>query len=207
MKKLIHLSTFLLAGWLAVPTYANIDALNWQLKKSDPHIDVYSAKVPGSRHKAILSVTTIKASPMDIIQILRNPTSCTQWVYRCKSSYKHQTINAQEEYIYTSTKMPFPLKDRDILAHISWTIDPKTEVITATGVATSDIVKARKSYKRIVDANMIWEIIPLSDSETQIRNYGHIDPAGNIPAWLSNSMSVNIPFTTLSKLRHLLEDS
>jgi hypothetical protein len=184
-----------------------IDQLSWQPQKTTKNIQIYSAKVPNSRHKAILSVTTVNAKPQEIVQLLRNTDICAQWIYRCKHSRQFRAITPQEDYIYTTTNMPFPVKNRDILAHIVWEKDPKTRTITATGTATMDALAPQKGFIRIKEAKMIWEITPLSNGDTQIRNYGHINPAGAIPVWLSNRLSTNVPFKTLSGLRQVLGES
>ena len=100
--------------------------------------------------------------------------------------------------------MPFPAKDRDILAHIKWEEDPNTRVITVTGTATTGVLAKNKRQIRIEEAQMIWELTPLENGHTQVRNFAHINPAGGIPSWLSNSLSIEAPFETMAGLRKML---
>ncbi len=182
-----------------------IDTLDWQIKKESHDIEVYSSKVPNSNHRAVLSVAIIDSLPQQIVKLLQDTSTCTQWVYQCKSSSLYQSISDKESYIHTSINMPFPVNNRDILAHIQWEENTAKNMITATSMATTGILNPLKNYTRIEKATMIWEITQLGNGKTQIRNYGHIDPAGAIPTWLSNQLSIKAPFETLLGLKKLLE--
>lgn len=105
--KTLFLSLTLLLSPIASAATDEIDSLEWQLKKANGNIKVLSAEVPDSPYRAYLATTVIDANTDDLIEII----------------------------IYTSSRMPFPLKDRDTLA-------PKEGNI------------------RIVNATVIWELTP-----------------------------------------------
>lgn len=192
-----------LSAYASSPSQIINDA-EWTLKKSADGVKVYASTIANSKHKAVLATTTVEASPQQVINLIRDTQTCTQWVYRCKSSKIYKAVNAQEEYIYTSIRMPFPFSNRDILAHIKWTTNPDTHVTVSTGIATKGILKKQRHHSRIENATMIWEITPQDNGQTTIRSYGHIDPAGEMPTWLSNRFSSKAPLNTMIKLRKLL---
>lgn len=105
--KTLFLSLTLLLSPIASAASDEIDSLEWLLKKANGNIKVLSAEVPDSPYRAYLATTVIDANTDDLIEII----------------------------IYTSSRMPFPLKDRDTLA-------PKEGNI------------------RIVNATVIWELTP-----------------------------------------------
>ena len=191
----------------AINVWANntIDSLDWRLQKAQSGIAVYSAKVPDSEYKAILATVTIQADIDELVAFVRDPEQCTRWVYRCKQSYRYDSLDAQQEYIYTSSNMPFPVKNRDVLALIKWQKDPVTNTVTSTGTATEDILEEDEGHVRITDATVIWEFTPVDGGEVNIRSYTHLDPAGGIPAWLNNTLAVDMPLKTLSRLKKVLE--
>lgn len=203
MKAMI--GTLLLLSTMNTWANTTIDQLDWRLNKAESGIEVYSAKAPSSSHKAVLAITTISADMDTLVGIIRNPKQCKQWVYRCKQSYLYESTNAQEDYTYTSSHMPFPVKNRDVLARIQWQKDPATQTVTATGIATQGVLEEDKNQVRITDATMIWELTPLNNGEIKIRSYAHLDPAGAIPAWVSNTLAVDIPVKTLRNLKKALQ--
>ena len=197
----------LLLSPIASAASDEIDSLEWQLKKANGNIKVLSAEVPDSPYRAYLATTVIDANTDDLIEIIRNPATCSDWVYRCGQSYRYSQESPNTDLIYTSSRMPFPLKDRDTLARITWHEDPDTKVVTAIGVATSNILAPKEGNIRIVNATVIWELTPTVNGTTQVRTFGHADPGGELPVWITNQMSTEVPVKTLNGLKELAEAS
>lgn len=203
MKTLVIALTLILSQ-LAIADTLEIDSLDWQLKKERDDIKVLSAEVPDSSHLAYLAVTVINADTDELVQIIRDPATCAKWVYRCGQSYRYGQEDPNTDLVYTSSKMPFPLKDRDTLARITWNEDPQTKVVTAIGEATSNILEPKKKHVRIENATVIWELTPLADGTTRVRTFGHADPGGELPVWLTNQLSTEVPVDTLNGLKKLV---
>ena len=205
------MKTLLLALALFISHFAHavteIDTLNWQLNKEKGGIKVMSADVPESPHRAYLAITVINANTSDLVNIIRNPATCSEWVYRCGQSYRYGQETPNIDLVYTSSKMPFPMKDRDTLARITWQEDPNTKVIKAVGVATTDILEPKKKHIRIVNATVIWELTPQNDGTTLVRTFGHADPGGELPTWLTNQLSTEVPVKTLNGLKKLVAEN
>lgn len=205
MKKLL-LALGLLTSPMVMASSATIDNLDWKLKKETDNIQVMSADVPQSEFDAYLAVTVINASTDDLVSIIRNPSTCSEWVYRCGQSYRYDQVDPNVDLVYTSSKMPFPVKDRDTLARITWNEDPTTKVVKAVGIATSDILAPKKKHIRIENATVIWELTPLADGTTRVRTFGHADPGGELPIWLTNQMTTEVPVKTLNGLKKLVAE-
>lgn len=196
----------LLLSCFASAEAIEIDSLEWKLKQDKDGIQVLSAKVPESTFSAYLAVTVMQATTDDLVQIIRNPATCSDWVYRCGTSYRYGQENASVDLVYTSSKMPFPLQDRDTLARITWDENPATGVVTATGVATRNILAPMDGHIRIENATVIWELTPLDDGTTRVRTFGHADPGGELPGWLTNQFSTEVPVETLNGLKALVAE-
>ena len=206
MKTLIVTFSLLLSA-IASATTSEIDNLDWQLKKEKGDIKVLSAEVPQSPYRAYLAITVVKASTSELVKIIRNPATCSEWVYRCGQSYRHSQESPYVDLVYTSSDMPFPVKDRDTLARITWHTDPDTKVVKAVGVATSNILMSKENNIRIENATVIWELTPLADGATLVRTFGHADPGGELPVWLTNQMSTEVPVKTLNGLKELVAEN
>ena len=77
----------------------------------------------------------------------------------------------------------------------------------AIGVATSNILEPKKKHIRIENARVIWELTPLANGSTQVRTFGHADPGGDLPSWLINQMSTEVPVKTLNGLKKLVAEN
>lgn len=204
---------YLLLGLLLLSSYLNaqtvaIDGLPWTLEKEKAGARIYSATVPGSVHRAFLLETVFDADIASLIDILRTPGLCSQWVYRCEHSRLFEATGYPSkdnvDFIYTSTQMPFPVKDRDILAEVTWDRDPITGVVTGYGRATRNIMATSNDKIRIEDATMIWELTPLRNGKSKVRSYAHADLAGSVPVWILNLLSVEVPLKTLNGLKRII---
>lgn len=204
---------YLLLGLLLFSSYLNaqtvaIDELQWTLEKEKAGARIYSTQVPGSPHRAFLLETVIDADIASLVDILRTPGLCSQWVYRCESSRVYQATGYPSrdnvDFIYTSTQMPFPVKDRDILAEVTWDRDPITGVVTGYGRATRNIMPTTHDKIRIENATMIWELTPLRNGKSKVRSYAHADLAGSVPVWILNLLSVKVPLKTINGLKQII---
>jgi hypothetical protein len=184
----------------------NIDSLDWKLKKERDGIRVMSAKVAGSRHHAYLAETIINARIENLVDIIRNPSTCSNWVHRCKDSYQYGQEGPNIDLVYTSTEMPFPVKARDTLARITWEKDPDTQVVRAIGRSTKNILAQNNEHLRIEDATAVWELTPLPGGNTKVRSFVHADPKVKVPAWLSNKLAIDMPIKTLRGLERLASE-
>ncbi|MDY6921827.1 MAG: START domain-containing protein [Pseudomonadota bacterium] len=201
MKIWLLFITLLVSQLVSATT--QIDNLTWELKKQTQDIKVMSAKVPESPYHAYLAVTEIDAGINELVAIIRTPATCADWVYRCAESYRYGQEAPNVDLVYTSSNMPFPVRDRDTLARIRWEQDAETNTVRTIGIATQDILPRKDNLVRIEEATVIWELTPLPNGNTRVRTYGHADPGGDLPSWLINQMSTDVPVKTLNNLKKL----
>lgn len=130
--------------------------LDWQLKQEKHGIKVYTAVVKGSKYRAIQSSVLIDASLHSIVALIRDSAVCSKWADMCKNSEVHQTVSNSEYYLYTHNNLPFPIKDRDILAHVKWKIDSKDSVLSMLSSATSGVKEINPKAVRLTLAVAKW---------------------------------------------------
>lgn len=202
------------------PTY--LKDLTWQLRRDEDGIRLSTAKVAKSAYRAAAGEMKIKAPLNYLVNVIRTTELCSRWVYHCESSHRLKALNPYEDIIYTATDMPFPLKDREVVAHIQWQQNEEDLIITGIAKAiprdvSSAIIfedelaqvhskRTKKLPIRIEQADTLWELIPLADGEVLIKIFAHINPAGRVPSWMVNILSIEVPFKTLQDLRTLIAD-
>jgi hypothetical protein len=179
--------------------------LNWQLKQDKHGIRVYTAAVKGSKYRAIQSSVLIDASLHSIIALIRDSAACSKWADMCKHSEVHQNVSNSEYYVYTYNDLPFPIKDRDILAHVQWKNDPQNLVLSMLSSATSGVKEINPKAVRLTHAVAKWQFTEQSDGSVLVENIAHVEPNGPIPAWISNRLMISSPYRTLLGMRRLAE--
>ena len=178
---------------------------DWQLKKDKTGIQIFTSKVENSKYKAIRAVTEINTDMHNAIALILDLTACSEWVHLCVESKLIESVSKTENYIYTYTNAPFPIKNRDMVSHVMWQFDHNTGKVSMLSKATEGRVPQSKRAIRITNATAQWHFTTIDQTTLRVECYVHIDPAGPVPAWLSNLLLIKSPFKTIQNMRQILE--
>jgi hypothetical protein len=121
-----------------------------------------------------------------------------------KSARAVESVSDTEIYCVNDT--PFPVRERDIVAHVKWSYEQDTGKISMRSDATPARLPKKKGLVRIQHGSSEWHFTPLGDGYVKVENYAHIDPNGRIPAWLINCLIVESPHKTQGNMRRLVLD-
>ena len=194
----------LLALLALLPGLAWAEA-EWELKKDDDGIQVLTRAVDGSRFKAVRATMTVTTDLSALVALVRDTDACAEWAHLCKSAAEHEVVSETELYVYTHNDLPWPVSDRDALAHVIWAKDPATGAVTmrARAVGESDLGK-RRGIVRLTDALTSWTFRPV-EGGIRVISDAHVDPGGPLPAWITNLLLVDAPFQTMTRMRALAD--
>jgi hypothetical protein len=198
---------FVIAAFLASHAAAQVDGVeyNWKKKKDKDGIAIYTSKVPGSKYHALRGVMVVKGTASSLVSLVKDTSTCAQWVDLCREARIHNRISDTEYYVYSYNDIPFPVADRDVIAKTVWSQDPDSLKITMSAYPKPDIVPKTKAV-RITEALSQWHFTPRSDGTTLVENFAHINPNGPTPAWLTNRLLVSSPYKTLKNMRAMIEE-
>lgn len=175
---------------------------DWEIKKDQDGIQIYTRSVAGSRFKAVRSVMMSDFRLASVVALIRDNSACTRWADLCKESRVLEEISETESLAYNLNDIPWPVKDRDAITRVVWEADAQTGAVRMTATAIeSDLVPASKKAVRLKNAVTKWILTPQEDGRLEIANEGHIDPSGPTPAWMTNLLLVDSPFKTMKSLR------
>ena len=172
---------------------------HWTPSKQRDGISSYTRDVDNSKYKAVKGVTTLPVSTARLFAAINDAPACPEWADTCKESYVQQAVSAHEFFIYTLNDLPWPVKDRDVLAHVTWSQTSEGAVVMHSR-AVNNKVAVEKGVVRIELATAQWRFLPLADDSTEASFEIHMDPNGSIPSWLLNRLILNSPFSTFDNL-------
>lgn len=178
--------------------------LDWTLKRDRKGIQVFLSKVPRSKFRAVYSTMELEATTSQLAALVMDLDNCPKWASMCKSAKIIERVSDQETYVHSVNKAPFPVRDRDLVARVSWSIDPETGIVSMRSDAVPDKLDKRKGIVRVQYASSEWYFIPQGDGRVLVENYAHVDPNGKVPAWLTNLLIVESPYKTLLNMRKLV---
>lgn len=170
----------------------------WELRKDQDDIQVYTRSVDGSPYKAVRTTTILDNVTLGaLVALIEDVEACPKWADKCAESFVYERLSDTEAYVYTHNSMPFPVKDRDVLAHVNWAQDPDTFQVVMTSTAMVGIMDTKRGRLRLERANANWTFTPTDSGSVEVSNEAHIDPGSNIPSWVTNMLLVDTPFQTM----------
>jgi len=173
----------------------------WKLIKEDTGIKVFSKTVPDSKIKAIKAELILKASASQLVALLLDVNTATKWVFHTKSCVLIRKISDSELYYYSEVSLPWPLENRDFVAHIKVFQDPKTKVVTVDAPAVPGWMAAKNGIVRISHSVGLWIITPIDKERIKLEYSLQVDPGGVIPAWVVNTFAAQGPIESFKKMQ------
>jgi hypothetical protein len=197
---------FMITALIANQVVAQVKGVeyDWNIKKDQDGIAIYTSKVPGSKYHAFKSVMLVSGTASSLVSLVQDTSTCSQWVDLCTEARIHSRISETDYYVYSYNDIPFPASDRDVIARTVWTQNPDSLKITMSTYPEPDLIP-RTNAVRIQEAFSQWHFTARDDGKTLVENFGHINPNGPAPAWLTNHLLVSSPFKTLKAMRTMIE--
>ncbi len=177
----------------------------WTINKDDEGIKVYTRNMANSKVKAVKVECYLDATPSQLVAVLLDINNGDDWVYHNGPSYIIKQVSPSELYYHAMVKVPWPVHDRDFIAHIKVTQNPQTKVVTVDAPCLADMVPRQDNVVRIEDSAGKWTIVPTGDGRVKVEYTLHADPGGNIPSWLINMFVTQGPFESFKKLKVQLQ--
>lgn len=178
---------------------------NWKLDSETDGIKVYSAPVVESKVKALKVECDYNATLSQLIAVLLDVKTCTEWVYSTKSCTLLKRVSPSELYYYSEINIPWPAQNRDFVAHLTVTQNPETKVVYMDGPAVPGMVPVKKGIVRIEHSIGKWVITPVGEKRIHVSYTLQVDPGGAIPAWLVNMFAAEGPTQSFKKLKLQLQ--
>jgi len=180
--------------------------MEWKLVKEKGGVQIYSKPVVGSPINAIRAKTIVDSGLHPLASVLYDPKLRPDWDEMCSESYVYKRVSGTEYLTYNHTELPWPIKDRDIVARVIWSQEPVSLKVTMQSNATADLMPGHKDRVRVTVATETWELLPLDNGKIELTLSVHADPAGPIPVWLINRLSVESPYNMMMGIKELLEN-
>ena len=188
-------------SWLAVVTHIGLVSAaeeSWELKRDRDDIQVFTRDVAGSPYDAVRTITVVDNVRLSsLVALIVDAEACPNWADRCAESFVVEQVSELEAFVYTHNDMPFPVKDRDVVAHVLWTQEPDTLIVEMNSQAVDGKYEAVNGRLRLQEARAKWRFEPLEDGRVRVINEAHIDPGSALPGWVTNMLLVDTPFETM----------
>lgn len=178
---------------------------NWELKENKDGIKIFTRHIESSKIKAIKVECQLDATLSQVVLALMDVKNSEEWLYHTASNYIVKQISPAELYYYSLVEMPWPISNRDFIAHLKVTQDAVTKVVTIDAPCVADMVRVKPKIVRITNSKGKWVLSPLNSDQVKVVYTLHADPGGSIPAWLINLFVTQGPSQSFKKLKVYLQ--
>jgi len=193
-----------LTVFLVLSSYHTVAQNEWKLKTEKDGVKVYQKEVQDSKIKALKVICEYASTPAIILAVIMDVENGTDWIYHTKSCKLIKQVSPLELYYYSEIALPWPLENRDFVAHLTATVDKRSNVVTVHGPVVPGHVAERKGIVRIRHSKGDWVITPIEKKAIRVEYTIHVDPGGNLPAWLINMFAAEGPIQSFKKLKDML---
>lgn len=191
------------AAWVLAFCFslASAHAQEWKLRTNKNGIRVYSREVSGSKIHALKVESTFDVPASRLIAVILDIEGATEWLYSTKSCTTLKTVSPSEVYYYSEVRFPWPVSNRDFIAHLKVSQDAGTKTIHVHAENVSEMVPEKKGIVRITQSVGEWTIQPEGKDKVYVQYELRVDPAGSLPAWLVNMLSSKGPYESFLNLK------
>jgi hypothetical protein len=178
---------------------------NWELRTEKKDIKVYTRTFPDSKYKAIKVELILQTTLSRLVTVLLDIKTAPDWVYATKSAVLLKQVSPSELIYYSEVRLPWPMSNRDFIAHLITTQDPHTHVVTILGPTMNDYVPEKKDIVRVTRSEGKWILTPVDRDHIRVEYTLRTDPGGDIPAWLFNLFVTKGPLESFEHLKTQLD--
>jgi len=177
----------------------------WKLNTDKEGIKVYTGEFAGSNVKAIKVECEMDASATELVALLMDVNTSAEWVYRTKSAKIIKQVSPSEIYYYSEVNMPWPVANRDFVAHLTVNQNPATKIVEIDGPAVAGMVPQKKGIVRIDHSMGKWTIVPIDPNHIKVEYTLHTEPGGSLPAWMVNMFAAEGPMEVFKAIKVQLQ--
>lgn len=174
---------------------------SWKMIADKEGIQVFSKTIPNSKVKAVKVECELQATATQLVSLLIDLPFAPQWVSHTRSCELVRRVSASELYYYSEVALPWPLENRDFVAHVKVTQNPQTKVVAVNAPAVPGFVAEKKGIVRISHSIGQWQITPIRAGVIKVEYTLQVDPGGIVPAWLVNLLAAQGPLESFHNMK------
>jgi hypothetical protein len=179
----------------------------WKLDIDKNGIKIYTRPCDRSPINEFEGRCEIDASLYVIGMIMMDFTSYTKWVASCRDLQNLGCKDALHCTLYYVMDLPWPVTDRDAVLNASADLMLDRGRITANIQSSPDSAfSGDGKCVRLRSMEIRWVLEKITDNRTRVTFFSWAEPEGNIPAFVANMATGDMPYKTLLGLRKLAQD-
>jgi len=193
----------LLANFILLSVNTNVNT-EWKLRKEDSGVKIFTRNIAGSPFEEFRGVVIIQnTSVTGVLDVIMDVKNYPQNFPNCSSAQVLVQKSKYDDIHYITIDTPWPVSPRDAIYEASTSFSSDGKRAQVKLVPRGDFKAESKEFIRVHNGTGFWDLEEIAPNTVQVVYQFHADPAGEIPAWIANSVIVMNPLKTLESLRSL----
>ena len=186
---------------LGMPAQAFAGA-KWTTLTKEAGITVTTRREKKRQFPTFRGTGRVKADMWSIIAVIQDADKHTQWLHECSDSSMLKRVDDTTQIVYNRIDAPWPVKDREVILRgkIDF-IDPQREIKIRFRAIKSKLKAPTADVIRMPVLEGHWYLVAMGPDKTLVEYQVNADPGGELPDWLIEQSSKDLPLHTLKKLR------
>lgn len=159
----------------------------WKKTISKDGVTVYKRTIKGSPVIEMKGTAVVNHNIKDILAVVLDYQNYKKWQPNLIEFERIKAIGSREFIDYAAFKLPWPISDRDLIAHTKIKTKSKTKVQVKIREMSHPGKPESEEYVRIKMARAQWNLQSIkSGRATKLQFISRADPSGYIPLWIIN---------------------
>ena len=172
----------------------------WEMQKENAHTRVFSRAVKGSPLREIKGTTQVDTGLKQLITFLQDPDINEEWVPYSGGAAILEQAPSLQTHVHFVMNASWPFQKRDAVALFTL-FQPEENKVRISIDSKPHKLPPIKGVVRILEYRGYWLLTAVSSKKTEVEYQNYVEPGGNVPAWLANSVAVKTTFQALENLR------
>ncbi len=174
----------------------------WETITKESGVTVTNRREKNRQFPTFRGTGRVKGNIYDVLATIQDADRNKEWMHQCVGSNLLKQVDDKTRIVYNRTDAPWPVKDRDV------TLRAKLDIITP-GKEMKIRFRAIKTALKGPVADVVrmpvleghWYMVAMGEDKTLVEYQVNADPAGDLPAWLVEQVSKDLPLHTIRNLR------
>ncbi len=174
----------------------------WTTISKEAGITVTTRREKDRQFPTFRGTGRIKAGILDIVSVIQDAGRHSQWLHQCSEGKMLKRVDDTTQIVYNRIDSPWPVKDRDVVLRGKIdVITPGKEVKIRFRAIKTSLKGPVSGVVRMPVLEGHWYMVAMGESKSLVEYQVNADPAGELPQWLVEQASKELPMFTLKNLR------
>jgi hypothetical protein len=165
-------------------------------------ITVSQREVEGRAMPVFRGVTTIAATPLEILAVIDDYERQCEWMPRCMEIRLIEQLAPNDRFLYSLANAPWPVHDRDVVVRSRFdVIAPGKDIKITFRASPHPSTPPVDGVVRVKQMRSHYHLREASHGRTRVEYEVDSDPGGSVPEWLVAREGKELPLDTLKSLR------